>query len=77
MHCFYYTLRMKSSPENIYQMTDLSSLSAAELLSLVTSLQHTLGDQNKAIAESEMALRQKEEALKAQEETLKRVGRQT
>lgn len=61
---------MKSSPENTHQMTDLSGFPAAELLSLVTSLQQKLGDQNKAIAESEMALRQKEEALKAQEETL-------
>lgn len=61
---------MKSSPENTHQMTDLSGLPAAELLSLVTSLQQKLGDQNKAITESEMALRQKEEALKAQAETL-------
>jgi len=51
--------RMKTSPKNTHQMTDLSGLSAAELLSLVSSLQQKLGDQHES-------LRQKEEALNAQ-----------
>ncbi|MCD8513865.1 MAG: IS66 family transposase [Nitrincola sp.] len=59
---------MKSSPKNTHQMTDLSGLSAAELLSLVSSLQQKLGDKDDALREQNDIIRHQTQHLKKREQ---------